>query len=104
MLRAALLKGVSETATSLAANDVVPTVEQRVRFRRDGAYAATLCLRAAERLYPLAGANGIAADSPFQRAFRDIHACCSHVALTWDVQAANYAGVLLGEPSNDAKL
>jgi 3-hydroxy-9,10-secoandrosta-1,3,5(10)-triene-9,17-dione monooxygenase len=100
----ALLQRASDEATALAESNVVPTVEQRVRFRRDGAYAAVLCLRAAERLYPLAGATGLAADSPFQRAFRDIHACCAHVALTWDVQAANFAGVLLGHPSNDPKL
>ena len=100
----AILKRASDDATALAERDVIPTVEQRVRFRRDGAYAANLCLRAVERLYPLAGATGLAADSPFQRAFRDIHACCAHVALTWDVQAANYAGVLLGNPSNDPKL
>ena len=75
----AMLKAASDDATALAERNIVPTVEQRVRFRRDGAYAATLCLRAAERLSPLAGANGLAADSPFQRAFRDIHACCA----TW---------------------
>ncbi len=100
----AILKRASDEATALAERDVVPALEQRVRFRRDGAYAATLCLRAVERLYPLAGANGLAADSAFQRAFRDIHACCAHVALTWDVQASNYAGVMLGQPSNDPKL
>ena len=57
-----------------------------------------------ERLYPLAGANGLAEANPFQRALRDIHACCAHIALTWDVQAANYGGVLLGRPSSDPKL
>jgi 3-hydroxy-9,10-secoandrosta-1,3,5(10)-triene-9,17-dione monooxygenase len=100
----ALLKNVSDEATAVAASDLTPKLEQRVRFRRDGAYAANLCLRAVERLYPLAGANGLSASSPFQRAFRDIHACCAHVALTWDVQSANYAGVLLGQPSDDPKL
>ncbi len=99
-----LLKAASDEGTALAAAGVVPPLEQRVRWRRNCAFAAQLCLRAAERLYPLAGANALAEASPFQRAFRDVHAACAHIALTWDVQAANYGGVLLGNPSTDPKL
>ena len=100
----ALLKAASDEATALALADRAPTLQERARFRRNGAYAGTLCLRAVERLYPLAGANGLAEHSPFQRAFRDVHGACAHIALTWDVQAANYGGVLLGHPSTDPKL
>ncbi|MEJ0068956.1 MAG: acyl-CoA dehydrogenase family protein [Pseudomonadota bacterium] len=100
----ALLQAASDQATELATADRLPTLEQRVRWRRNGAYAGSLCLRAVERLYPLAGANGLAESSPFQRAFRDIHGACAHIALTWDVQAANYGGVLLGAASTDPKL
>jgi 3-hydroxy-9,10-secoandrosta-1,3,5(10)-triene-9,17-dione monooxygenase len=100
----ALLKAASDEATALAVRDALPTLEQRVRWRRNGAYAGTLCLRAVERLHPLAGANGLADSSPFQRAFRDVHAACAHIALTWDVQGANYGGVLLGGASTDPKL
>ena len=100
----ALLKVASDEATELASRDIVPPLEQRVRWRRSAAYAGTLCLRGAERLYPLAGANGLADTSPFQRAFRDIHAACAHIALTWDIQGANYGGVLLGAASTDPKL
>ncbi len=100
----ALLKAASDEATAMALADRAPTLQERVRFRRNGAYAGTLCLRAVERLCPLAGANGLAEHSPFQRAFRDVHGACAHIALTWDVQAANYGGVLLGHPSTDPKL
>jgi 3-hydroxy-9,10-secoandrosta-1,3,5(10)-triene-9,17-dione monooxygenase len=100
----ALLRAASDEATALAAADIVPPLEQRVRWRRNGAYAGSLCLRAVERLYPLAGANGLAEASPFQRTFRDIHGACAHIALTWDVQGANYGGVLLGAASTDPKL
>jgi 3-hydroxy-9,10-secoandrosta-1,3,5(10)-triene-9,17-dione monooxygenase len=100
----AILKAASDEATALAQADMLPTLEQRVRWRRNGAYAGSLCLRAVERLHPLAGANGLADTSPFQRAFRDIHGACAHIALTWDVQAANYGGVLLGRASTDPKL
>ena len=100
----ALLQAASDQATASAEADQVPSLEQRVRWRRNGAYAGSLCLRAVERLHPLAGANGLADTSPFQRSFRDIHAACAHIALTWDVQAANYGGVLLGAASTDPKL
>jgi len=100
----ALLQAASDEATALAAADIVPSLEPRVRWRRNGAYAGSLCLRAVERLYPLAGANGLAEASPFQRVFRDIHGACAHIALTWDVQGANYGGVLLGGASTDPKL
>jgi 3-hydroxy-9,10-secoandrosta-1,3,5(10)-triene-9,17-dione monooxygenase len=100
----ALLKEASDDAAAYAARDAIPPLAARVRYRRNGAYAGTLCQRAVERLYPLAGANGLAEASPFQRSLRDIHACCAHIALTWDVQAANYGGVLLGRPSSDPKL
>lgn len=100
----ALLQAAGDDATAMARAGRLPTLQERVRFRRNGAYAGTLCLRAVERLYPLAGANGLAEHSPFQRAFRDVHGACAHIALTWDVQAANYGGVVLGRPSTDPKL
>lgn len=100
----ALLGTASEQATAAAQAGAEPPLADRVRWRRDGAYAATLCLRAAQRLHPLAGARSLTEQHPYQRVLRDIHAACAHVALTWDVQAANYGGVLAGLPSSDPKL
>ena len=100
----AMLRTASEEATAAAEAGVQPPLTDRVRWRRNAAYAATLCVRAVQRLQPLFGANGLAFDSPAQRAFRDVHAVAAHIALTWDVQAANYGGVLLGGPSSDPKL
>lgn len=100
----ALLATASEQATAAASAGAVPPLADRVRWRRDGAYAATLCLRAVQRLHPLAGARSLHERHPYQRALRDIHAVCAHIALTWDVQAANYGAVLLGLPSSDPKL
>lgn len=99
-----LLRSASEESTAAVTAGVEPSLVDRVRWRRDGAYAATMCLRAVQRLAPLVGARGLADRHPFQRALRDVHAVCAHIALTWDVQAANYGGVLLGLPSTDPKL
>jgi 3-hydroxy-9,10-secoandrosta-1,3,5(10)-triene-9,17-dione monooxygenase len=100
----ALLRTASEEGTAAAAGGVMPPLADRVRWRRNGAYAATLCLRAVERLHPLAGASSLHEHHPYQRAVRDVHAVSAHIALTWDVQGANYGGVLLGHPSTDPKL
>jgi 3-hydroxy-9,10-secoandrosta-1,3,5(10)-triene-9,17-dione monooxygenase len=99
-----LLAAASQEAHSAAAAGALPAVPDRVRWRRNGAYAATMCMRAVQRLHPLAGAGAISEDHAFQRSLRDIHAVCAHIALTWDIQATNYGGVLLGQPSADPKL
>jgi 3-hydroxy-9,10-secoandrosta-1,3,5(10)-triene-9,17-dione monooxygenase len=100
----ALLRQASDESTAAALAGVQPSLVDRVRWRRNAAYAGALSVRATQRLFPLAGGNGLAEDSPIQRAFRDVHAVCAHIALTWDMQAANYGGVLLGGPSTDPKL
>jgi 3-hydroxy-9,10-secoandrosta-1,3,5(10)-triene-9,17-dione monooxygenase len=100
----ALLRTSSDEATAAAMAGTEPTLLDRVRWRRNAAYAATLSMRAVRRLHPLAGANGLHEDHPLQRAMRDVHAVCAHIALTWDLQGANYGGVLLGLPSTDPKL
>lgn len=95
----ALLKATCDEA----GGEIAP-VETRYRWRRNTSYAATLCVRAVERLYPLAGAAGLSEDSAFQRHFRDVHAIAAHIALAWDVQAVNYGSVTLGAPPPDPKI
>ena len=75
-----------------------PDTEQRVRYRRDNSFAANLCVRAVDRVYPLLGGRGLAVGDPVQRAWRDVHAVSHHIALTWDVQGAMFGAVALGQP------
>ena len=82
----------------------MPDLEQRVRWRRNDAFAANMCVAAVERLHPLLGANLLAEANPVHRLWRDVHAVCAHIALTWDVQGTNYGGVRFGNPSTDPKL
>ena len=74
----------------------VPSLEQRARYRRDGAYAATLCTRAVDVLFPATGGGAIYARNPLQRTFRDIHAANAHYVLNWDINGAMYGRVVLG--------
>ena len=85
-----------DEATRIAEAGMVPSLEQRARYRRDGAYAATLCTRAVDVLFPATGGGAIYARNPMQRAFRDIHAANAHYVLNWDINGAMYGRVALG--------
>jgi 3-hydroxy-9,10-secoandrosta-1,3,5(10)-triene-9,17-dione monooxygenase len=93
--RAVMLLDCDE-ATRIVAEGKVPALEQRARYRRDGAYAATLCTRAVDLLFRATGGGAIYARNPLQRAFRDIHAANAHYVLNWDINGAMFGRVLLG--------
>jgi 3-hydroxy-9,10-secoandrosta-1,3,5(10)-triene-9,17-dione monooxygenase len=81
---------------ALAEKAEVPSVAEKIKLRRDGAYAARLCVRAVDILFEAGGAEFLYDDKPIQRAFRDIHAAQSHYALAWDVAAASAGKFMLG--------
>jgi 3-hydroxy-9,10-secoandrosta-1,3,5(10)-triene-9,17-dione monooxygenase len=83
-------------AERIVADGGVPSLEQRARYRRDGAYAATLCTRAVDVLFTASGGGAIYARNPLQRAFRDVHAANAHYTLNWDINGAMYGRVALG--------
>ncbi len=79
----------------------IPAVEERVRYRRDNAFAAMACCRAVERVLPIGGGRGLAAGDPVNRAWRDANAVARHIALTWDIAGAVQGAVALGLPCPD---
>lgn len=80
-----------------------PSLLQRTVWRRNNAYAVVMCVRAVDRLYSMAGMRGMEPDSDVQRAWRDVHAAASQVAIAWDPQAANYGRARFGLPFNDPR-
>ena len=74
------------------------TVEERVRNRRDHAFAADLSVRAVDLLYKMTGGAGLHNESALQRHFRDAHAIGSHIANNWDISGPLYGRVMLGRP------
>ena len=86
-----------DEAMAIAERGNIPTVEDKVRFRRDGAYSARLCTHAVDLLFEASGGDGLYDLHDIQRAFRDVHAANSHNALHWDVAAALYGKVALGQ-------
>jgi len=87
-----------DEATRITEAGVVPSIEQRACYRRNGAFAATLCTRAVDLLFAATGGIAIYETNPIQRAFRDVHAANAHYMLNWDINGAVYGRVALGLP------
>jgi 3-hydroxy-9,10-secoandrosta-1,3,5(10)-triene-9,17-dione monooxygenase len=71
-------------------------VETRLRYKRNAAFAAKLCVEAVDALHEMAGANGIYDSYPLQRMFRDAHAAAGHFSFSTDAQYTPWALVALG--------
>jgi len=83
-------------AMAAAADTRVPSREEKIRLRRDGAYAARLCTRAVDLLFEAGGGEFLYDAQVMQRSFRDVHAAQSHYALAWDVAASMAGKFMLG--------
>lgn len=82
----------------------LPSIEDRARYRRDNAYCAKLCVQAVDRVYPIMGGRGIAAENAVNRAWRDVHAISHHISMSWDVQASSSGALSVGLPNTDMLL
>ncbi|PYN76107.1 MAG: acyl-CoA dehydrogenase [Candidatus Rokuibacteriota bacterium] len=83
-------------AEQIAKSHRAPTIEEKLRFKRNVAYAMELCTETVDTLHALAGANGIYDAYPIQRLFRDQHALAAHIGFSWDAQAWPWGLVALG--------
>ena len=66
------------------------TVADRIRGRRNQAYATRLALQAVEALNASTGGYGLMLSNPVQRAWRDVNAVARHVSLNWDAVGTMY--------------
>jgi resorcinol 4-hydroxylase (FADH2) len=66
------------------------TVADRIRARRNQAYATKLALQAVEALNASTGGAGLQLSNPIQRAWRDVNAVARHVSLNWDAVGTMY--------------
>jgi 3-hydroxy-9,10-secoandrosta-1,3,5(10)-triene-9,17-dione monooxygenase len=73
-----------------------PDIETRLRYKRNSAMAAKLCIDAVDSLFEMAGANGIYDSSPLQRQFRDMRAAAGHFSFSTDAQLPPWGLVALG--------
>ncbi len=72
------------------------STEDRVRFRRDHAYAVNLCYDATMMLARASGASSLFETNPIQRFMRDVHAGSMQLIANWDEQAETYGRVRMG--------
>jgi 3-hydroxy-9,10-secoandrosta-1,3,5(10)-triene-9,17-dione monooxygenase len=100
---ALMLKDCDE-AIAIIEDGVQPTIEQKARWRRDGAYAASLCTEAVNLLFAATGGGGVYLDQPIQRAFRDAQAANAHYALNWDGNGTQWGRIALGLPAEAVML
>jgi 3-hydroxy-9,10-secoandrosta-1,3,5(10)-triene-9,17-dione monooxygenase len=90
-----MLKDCDE-AMAIAASGRAATMEDKVRWRRDSAFAVRMSVRAVDLLFSGAGGSAIVETHPLQRALRDIHAAQGHIGLNWDANGIMYGRVALG--------
>jgi alkylation response protein AidB-like acyl-CoA dehydrogenase len=72
------------------------SVDQRIRNRRDHAFAARLARDAVDTLFSAVGGAGLALDQPIQRMWRDSNAIVRHITLNWDAVSSMVGQHLLG--------
>jgi resorcinol 4-hydroxylase (FADH2) len=72
------------------------SVDQRIRNRRDHAFAARLARDAVEAVFAAVGGSGLALDQPIQRFWRDSNAIARHITLNWDAVSSMVGQHLLG--------
>jgi 3-hydroxy-9,10-secoandrosta-1,3,5(10)-triene-9,17-dione monooxygenase len=71
-------------------------IERRLRYKRNCALAARMCVEAVDSLHEMAGANGIYDHYPLQRMFRDQRAAAGHFSFSTDAQLPPWGLVALG--------
>jgi 3-hydroxy-9,10-secoandrosta-1,3,5(10)-triene-9,17-dione monooxygenase len=83
-------------AQEIAARGEIPDAERKLRFKRNLAYAASLCTEAVDILHAMAGANGVYDSYPIQRIFRDAHTLGGHISFSTDAQFTTWGLAALG--------
>jgi len=93
--RRILLANCDDLMRTSAAGQGLSLLE-KLRHRRDAAFAARLASEAVDSLFTACGGAALFLSHPAQRALRDMRAVCAHISLNWDAAAALYGRVALG--------
>ncbi len=110
-IRIAAAGAAIDAARALARSDIHEMIERggagdafsdedRVRFRRDHAYAVNLAYDATMMLARASGASSLFETHPMQRFMRDVHAGSMQLIANWDEQAESYGRVRMGLEPN----
>jgi len=72
------------------------SLKDRIRNRRDHAFAARMASNAVDALFTCVGGAGLALDQPLQRMWRDANAIVRHYSLNWDAVSSMVGQHMLG--------
>ena len=92
----ALFRSDCVAGQEAAAAGRIMDTEEKLRIKRNVAYATQLCTEAVDLLHAMAGANGIYDAYPIQRIFRDAHSLGAHIGFAFDAHGSNWGLVALG--------
>jgi 3-hydroxy-9,10-secoandrosta-1,3,5(10)-triene-9,17-dione monooxygenase len=93
---------VEAEATSIA--DCPLSTEEKLRIKRNAAFAVKLATEAIDIMQEMAGANGIYSKSPLERIFRDARAAAAHISFSIDMQMTQWGLVASGGEFNSTTL
>jgi 3-hydroxy-9,10-secoandrosta-1,3,5(10)-triene-9,17-dione monooxygenase len=85
-------------ACAIADAGGVPSLADKLRYRRNAAWTVRQCLEAVDILMGLSGAGGLYTTNNMPRFFRDMHAIAAHIIYAFDVQATMFGSHELGVP------
>jgi 3-hydroxy-9,10-secoandrosta-1,3,5(10)-triene-9,17-dione monooxygenase len=77
----------------------VPTRDEWLKHRADGAFAARLCVTAIDRMFRHMGASGLTDGNPVRRYLEDLQAISSHIGIQWDNNMTPFGRWALGVPT-----
>ena len=86
------------------AEQQLPDLKTKARYRLEGAYAVDWAVRAVDVMFGLYGASGLYESGHVARAFRDAHAVKQHFSFNTDIASTTYGRVALGLSSDNPTL
>src|SRR5688500_16832778 len=95
---------VIQLANCREAEQKLPDMKTKARYRLEGAYAVEWAVRAVDVMFGLYGASGLYASGHVPRTFRDAHAVKQHFSFNTDIAGTTYGRVALGLASDNPTL
>ncbi|HKU45397.1 MAG TPA: acyl-CoA dehydrogenase family protein [Burkholderiales bacterium] len=95
---------VIQLANCREAEQQLPDMKTKARYRLEGAYAVEWAVRAVDVMFGLYGASGLYESGAVPRAFRDAHAVKQHFSFNTDIAGTTYGRVALGLASDNPTL
>jgi alkylation response protein AidB-like acyl-CoA dehydrogenase len=84
-------RDIEDVQNSVARGETI-TVDQRIRNRRDHAFAIKLARQGIDALYEAVGGHYLQLNTSIQRHWRDVHAVSKHISMNWD-----WVGSMVGQ-------